>query len=199
MNPKIILCLALVLSGILVGCSTANPPSDAANPLRLSIALLGSPFDSETYVSIHTNCHFHVVVSNHSKKPQNLLKEGSSWGWETLSFELIDEKGNKHLIHRTPATWTDNGPAYWILKPEEYYVRDVCFAQIYQGQDSWAGFPKELRDGGNLKVTMKAIFEVTIDTFDGATLWHGRIESQPVTCRIFDNRSAHIYPSPYGE
>jgi len=88
---------------------------------------------------------------------------------------------------------------YW-LKPGESYVREICFAQIYQGQNSWAGFPKELTNGGNLKVKMKAIFAVDIDTsYDGAPLWHGRIESQPVVCRIFDGRSTFVDPSPYGE
>ena len=85
----------------------------------------------ETYVGISTNCHFHVVITNNSKKSLKLLKEGSSWGWETLSLELTDETGKKYLIHRTPVAWTDNAPVYWILKPGEHYVRDVCLAQIY--------------------------------------------------------------------
>jgi hypothetical protein len=201
MKPKLILCLALVLSGGLFGCSTTKTHSEAANPLSLSIALLDSPNNREIYVCINTNCHFHVVITNNSKQPQNLLQEGSSWGWETMSFELIDEKGNKYLISRNgPTFWTDNAPVHWVLKPGESYVRDICFAQIYEGQNSWAGFPKELTNGGNLKVKMKAIFEETIDTsYDGAPLWHGRIESQPVVCRIFDTRSTFVDPSPYGE
>lgn len=201
MNPKIILCLALIATSVFLGfCNMACRADDAANPLSLSIALLDSPFNSEIYVNIHANCHFHVVITNNSKKSQNLLQEGSSWGWETLSFELIDEKGNKYLIHRTPAIWTDNAPVYWVLKPGQQYVRDICFAQIYQGQKSWAGFPEQLTDGGNLKVKMKAIFEVRIDrSADNAPLWHGRIESQPIICRILDSRSERIAPSPYGE
>jgi hypothetical protein len=202
MKPKLILCLALVLSGgLFVGCSTTKLHSDAANPLSLSIALLDSAYNHDIYVSINTNCHFHVVITNNSKQPQNLLQEGSSWGWETMSFELVDENGNKYLICRNPvAIWTDNARVHWILKPGEHYVRDICFAQIYQGQNSWIGFPKRLTDGGNLKVKMKAIFEVILDKGAfGEPLWHGRIESAPVTCIIFDNRSRQIYPSPYGE
>jgi hypothetical protein len=201
MKPKLLLCLALVLSGgLFTGCSTAKPHSDAANPLSLSIALLDPPYNPDIYVSINTNCFFHVLITNNSKQPQNLLQEGSSWGWETMSFELTDENGNKYLIHRTPAGWTDNAPVHWILKPGEHYVRDICFAQIYQGRNSWVGFPKQLTVGGNLKVKMMAIFEVTIDKGAyGEPLWHGRIESPPVTCIIFDNRSRLIYPSPYGE
>jgi hypothetical protein len=199
-KPKLLISLALVLGGGLLGCSTTKPHSDAAIPLSLSIALLDSPYNHEIYVSINTNCHFHVVITNNSKQPQNLLQEGSSWGWETMSFELIDEKGNKYLIHRTGAAWTDNAPVHWILKPGEHYVRDICLAQIYQGQNSWTGFPERLNQGQNLKVKMKAIFEVTIDKGAyGELLWHGRIESQPVTCTIFDNRSRQIDPSPYGE
>jgi hypothetical protein len=64
MKPKLILCLALVLSGGLFGCSTAKPHPEAANPLSLSIALLDSPNNPEIYVSINTNCHFHVVITN---------------------------------------------------------------------------------------------------------------------------------------
>jgi hypothetical protein len=202
MKTKLFLCLALVLSGgLFVGCSTTTPHSDVANPLSVSIALLDSPNNPDIYVSINTNCYFHVVITNNSKQPQNLLKEGSSWGWETMSFELIDEKGNKYLIGRgAPTIWTDNAPVHWVLKPGEHYVRDICFAQIYQGQNSWTGFPEQLTNGGNLKVKMKAVFEVDIDkSSDGVPLWHGRIESQPVTCTIFDNRSRLIYPSPYGE
>jgi hypothetical protein len=200
MKSKLLLGLALVLIGVLSGCSTTKPHSDAANPLSLSIALLDSPYNHDIYVSIHTNCHFHVVITNNSKQPQNLLQEGSSWGWETMSFELTDEKGHKYLIHRTPAVWKDNAPVHWILKPGEHYVRDICFAQIYQGQNTWAGFPERLKQGQDLKVKMKAIFEDTLDKGAyGEPLWHGRIESQPVTCIIFDNRSRLIYPSSYGE
>jgi hypothetical protein len=198
MKQNIILCLAFVLSGVLSGCSTARPP-DSDNPLSLTIALLDSPFRQEAYIAINTNCHFHVVISNNSNRPQNLLMEGSSWGWETLSFELTDEKGNKYLVHRTPAIWTDNAPVYWILKSGEHYVRDICFAQIYQGQNSWSGFPERLSTGQNLKVKMKAIFEVNLDKGEDTALWHGRIESQPVMCRMFDDRSRQIDPSPYGE
>jgi hypothetical protein len=195
MEPKIVLCLALILGGGLFVCSTTKSSSDATHPLSLSIALLDSPNNPEIYVSINTNSHFHVVITNNSQQPQNLLREESSWGWETMSFELIDEKGNKYLIHRTSVSWLDNAPVYWVLKPGEDYVRDICFAQIDQGEKSWAGFPEQLTNGGNLKVKMKAIFEVTLDKgFDGAPLWHGRIESQPVVCRIFDNRSQYIYP-----
>jgi hypothetical protein len=113
MKTKLILCLALVLSGGFFGCTTTKPHSDAVNPLSMSIALLNAPNNPEIYVSINTNCNFHVVISNNSNRPQNLLMEGSSWGWETLSFELIDEKGNKYLIHRTPSDWTDNRCRFW--------------------------------------------------------------------------------------
>ena len=100
--------------------------------------------------------------------------------------------------------WTGgNAPVFWILKPGEHYVRDVCFAQIYQGHNSWTGFPEQLTTGGSMKVKMKAIFEVTIDkSYNGsgeALLWHGRIESQPVTCWVYDKRSMQIHPSAYGE
>jgi hypothetical protein len=215
MNPRLFLCLALVLSVGLLGISSnsgpqvpmgtpaptsTSPASENGRSLSVSIALLDSPFNSEPYVDIHTNCHFHVVISNISTNTQYLLKEGSSWGWQTLSFELVDEKGNKYLIQRRPAAWTDNAPVYWILKPGEHYVRDICFAQIYQGTNSWQGFPDELNIGGSLKVRMKAIFETTTDkSFEGAPLWHGRIESQPVICRIRDIRSIPVALSPYGE
>ena len=78
MKSNLLLCLALVFGGGLFGCSTAKPDSDAANPLSLSIALLDSPFQSGTYVYINSNCRFHVVITNNSKQPQNLLQEGSS-------------------------------------------------------------------------------------------------------------------------
>src|ERR1044071_4579368 len=194
MKPKLLLCLALVLSGGLFGCSTAKPDADAANPLSLSIALLGSPFNSSIYADINTNFHLPVVITNNSKKPQNVLMENSSWGWPALSFELTDEKGNTYLIRRNSAVaLTDNGPAYWILKPDEHYVRDVCFAEIYQGQNSWWGFPEKLSAGGYTKFTMKAIFEVVLEEATrGEPLWHGRIESPPVVCEIRDDRPVEL-------
>jgi hypothetical protein len=134
MKPKIILWLALILSSSLFGCSTARPHSNAINPLSVSIELLDSPFQPEINVYIHTNLHFHVVIMNNSKQSQNLLMEGSSWGWKTMSFELIDEIGNKYLVHRTQANWTDNAPVYWVVKPGEHYVRDICFAKFIRGE-----------------------------------------------------------------
>src|ERR1043166_1201446 len=185
MKSKLLLGLAFVLSGGLFGCSTAKPDSHAANPLSLSIALLDSPFH-DADVNISTNSHFHVVITNNSKKPQNLLMEDSSR--QALSFELTDEKGNTYLIRRLNLVGTD-GVAYCILKPGEHDVREVCFAEIDFGQNSWWGFPEELAGGGSMKVKMNAVLEVTKDkSFFDAPLWHGRIASPPVTCEIRDSR-----------
>jgi len=207
MNPKLLLCLALGLSGGLFGCSTIirhsidaskQTPTSTTNksviPLSVSIALLDSPFNNEIYVFVNTNYHFHVVISNNSDKPLNLIKENCSLGYEALSFELVDEHGNKCIIRRNPVAWVDNGLIWWILKPGEHYVQDVCFGEITQGHAGWSAFPDLKYRGGTLKVKMKAIFELDTGNLQGRLpgisgaipLWNGRIESKPITCRIWE-------------
>jgi hypothetical protein len=213
MKTKLLLSLALVLNGGLFGCSTViHHPIDASKqtptsttnksviPLSASIALLDSPFNNEIYVFVNTNYYFHVVISNNSDKPQNLIKETCSLGYQALSFELVDEDGNKCIIRRNPVAWVDNGLTWWILKPGEHYVQDVCFGEITQGHAGWSGFPDLKYRGGTLKVKMNAVFELNTGTLKGRlpvftnglpgvqtiSLWNGRIESKPITCRIWE-------------
>lgn len=161
------------------------------DPLSISIALPESPFNSEIYVDILPTCQFHVVMTNTSDKSINVIMENSSWGYSALMFELQDEGGNKYVLKRNPIAWKDNGLAYWTLKPKEYYVIDVCLGEPgKQGnRESWSGFPDLANHGGTRKVKMKAIFEFNIEKhLQNVLLWHGRIESQTITCRIRDIR-----------
>jgi hypothetical protein len=200
MKLKILLSLALVVGAVLLGEVTQSQQAGEKTPLSLSIAFLDSPFDHEMHVDIHTNFHFHVIIANTSEKPENLLKERCSSGFGALFFELTDEKGGKYLISRRARAWRSNGLPFWILKTGEIYVKDVCFAQVYQEQDAWVGFPQQLNHEDGTLFEMKAIFElVPPGTPWGVPLWHGRIESRPVRCRIRDIRSMSVGPSSYGE
>ena len=175
MKPKLILCLALVLCGGLLGCSTNSTMTRYAvgdSPISIAVAVLAQNGERRIEYRDPT-AHFHVIVSNASDKPKRIWREWCSWGYYGLTFEFTDEQGKKWVAKKKPQVWTRNFPDWWTLAAHESLVIDVYFGDL----ETWQDFP--LPENGSQTVTMQAIFDFKPDDEarkDG--IWTGRIASK---------------------
>ncbi len=77
-----------------------------------------------------------VVMTNTLKEPTWLLAETCSWGYEMLSFEIMDPA--MHLYKVTPKRrgWDKNVPTPILVKPGKSTFRTVSL-----GNGTWVGLP----------------------------------------------------------
>jgi len=118
--------------------------------------------------------NFHVVLRNVSNKSQNIWQDSNSWGYDALTFEVMDESGKKWVTKKILASFDQNGPMFWTLKPNESLVIDVSFADDQKSDwQKWKGFPH------NQTVSMQAIFEIRKDAWSQKySVWTGRGASE---------------------
>jgi hypothetical protein len=132
---------------------------------------------------------FPVVVTNDSAQPLNVWREWCSWGYQNVSFKLIDSDGVQAIIHRPTTSWNANFPMPALLLPGEHHVRLV---NLFDG--SWLEGDARVdpkRWAGRRKLRLQAVFTIPPsrdDTRTEAQLWNGTAES-PV-------REYHVQVSP---
>lgn len=117
--------------------------------------------------------HFHVVVTNVSKKPIRLWRDWCSWGYFNLSFEATDQNGTKTHITKNAREWNKNFPDWTIIAPSDHMVLDVTF-----DKSIWHN-PPVPEPGKNRSVSLKAVFEIAEDADSKSNkVWTGK-ESSP--------------------
>jgi len=158
--------------GICVSVAIPQEP-DRSRPepsLAISIAVPGRVGDSAArpIFAFDRTSRFHVILTNKSREPLRLADPLSEQGRAALTFEFVDDKGNRTTARRPPnqqefrrASLTGS-----ILKPGESVVLEVDFLNA----DDWTGFPKLPGYGDSLPVPMRALFEIQPD---GETKEHG--------------------------
>ena len=71
---------------------------------------------------------FHVVITNTSDQRLGVWEQWCSWGWSTLSFELVTGSGEQVLVNRAPGEWSKNFPAGKIpslpIRPSSWTQRE---------------------------------------------------------------------------
>jgi hypothetical protein len=121
--------------------------------------------------------HFYVLITNVSEKTQRIWQDWNSWGYNTLTFELTDDKGQKVTATRPPtASWTMNSPTWWVLAPGETHVFEVYFADPEQ----WTNFPMPPAGEPQL-YTVRAVYKTSESQESKQhAVWIGDIVSDPV-------------------
>jgi hypothetical protein len=145
-----------------------NSANAAAAPLTLSFA--------ERSVYSGPNAHFHVLWRNTSDRPLRIWAESSSWGYESLSFEITDATG-KHwrALKRKTAALTRNVPTYVTIAPGQTLVKRVFFGDT----KAWEGFPAEKDQPFSVRI--QAVFQVAASPEAAQfAVWTGRIESSQI-------------------
>jgi hypothetical protein len=79
---------------------------------------------------------FLISFFNASGKPIKLLAEQCSWGYESVTFEVVNPAGASYSITRKPKVWKKNYPIPVLVEPGAVFLRAIDF-----GDGTWAGLP----------------------------------------------------------
>jgi hypothetical protein len=148
--------------------SAGNSVSAVAAPLTLSFA--------ERSVYSGPKAHFHVLWRNNSNRPLRIWAESSSWGYQSLSFEITDATGKHWRALKRKIVLTRNIPTYVTIDAGQTLVKRVYFGDTR----AWEGFP--LQKGQPFSVRVHAVFQVAPSPEAAQfAVWTGRIESSEIT------------------
>jgi hypothetical protein len=153
---------------------------DASPPFRVSIVPTSSEAtDRSITTAPHNPDRFYVVLTNVSAKPQPVFETWNSWGYRSITFELV-LNGKKHLITKEEQSFSRNFPSTFEIPPGEAIVYPI------QLDSSWEGLPVLKDDhccpttevGGAVRIQLTAVYEVE-SSVDAAKqkVWVGRIRS----------------------
>jgi hypothetical protein len=144
-----------------------NSANAVAAPLTLSFA--------EKAVYSGPKAHFHVLWRNTSDRPLRIWAESSSWGYESLSFEITDATGKHWRALKRKAVFTRNIPTYVTIAPGQTLVKRVFFGDT----TAWENFP--LEKDQPFTVRIHAVFQVAPSPeATQFAVWTGRIESSEI-------------------
>lgn len=170
--------LLMMLAGVATvhstGPANANPaPADEPEPpLTLSIAV--PEHHGHRSLNLDTE-HFHVVLTNVSRKPVRLWTEAYSWGYGNLAFEIIDDAGEVTRVEKKMRVWDKDVPDYLTLHPGGHHVINVDFFK----SDQWKNPPARPKDDPKPRtIEMRAVYEIQPDSQSRRLgVWTGKIVS----------------------
>lgn len=115
---------------------------------------------------------FFVVLTNLSKKPQAVWKDGNSWGYQIISFNLMLADGKSYTVSRRDRNFGRNGPGMFVIEPGEHEIYPVLLNDDWEVQPP---LPKE----HEMTIALKAVYDVPkTDEALKYGVWSGRIESR---------------------
>jgi hypothetical protein len=181
MHPiKLTIVLLAVCACLEVRSENALPPITVSIAIPVEGSILGH--ESRSLSFRIPGAHFHPIISNVSTNDIHLWKEDCSLGYETLSFEVADDAGNRWTAKKTHRNWRTNYPRWWVLKPKESLVIDVYFGDA----GIWEGFRRPPK-GKPLTVIVRAVFEIPADKdAKDHQVWTGRVVASPVQLQFHE-------------
>jgi hypothetical protein len=168
MNPKLFLCLVLVLSGgLLISLSQLIQHQSSAGPLASSkdftVSIVGQQQSDRRYereglplVYLATSTQkqaddfragptahssFFVVVQNTQKAADKLTMGASGW-YDSLSFIVTSSSGGTYSVTPGKFAWSANPEETWIFPSGGMHVFLVDFTHsVWQDLGAWQGLP----------------------------------------------------------
>jgi hypothetical protein len=164
-KPALLSLVLLAVFGTLRGDTAPVPFSLAVVPSR-------SIGDGGTISMSHDKPQdFYVVRTNVSGEPQVVWELWNSWGYQTISFELITSNGKKFVLSRGPEAFTKNNPTTFAVQPGEHQVYAIHL-------DKWWVSNPALPKMDEMPITLKAVYQVSSTREASAhNVWTGRVES----------------------
>ena len=121
---------------------------------------------------------FFIVLKNITDNNQKVFESWNSWGYQSISFELIMENGNKYYVKKKNQEFTRNAPSTYLIPPRGFKVYAICL------NEEWEGLPKFEKDG---KATAKimAIYDVvkSKESLEFG-VWSGKTFSKEITVEL---------------
>ena len=166
MRLKILLCSALSLLAV---TTQADEPKV---PFTLTVVPSRSGADERNISTAEKQPPvFYVVLTNVSDHPQPVWETRCSWGYQTISFEIILPDGKRLSVTQKPKIFTVNPLAVFVVPAGEQQVYPI------QLNVDWENCPLAVTRVG-VPVTLKAIYSVVPTPESTAHgVWTGRTES----------------------
>ena len=121
---------------------------------------------------------FYVVLTNFSAAPQPVWETWNTWGYQTISFELVTADGKRYGISRRQEGFTRNFPSTFLIKPGENQVFAIRLDNRWEIRPS---LPKK----DEMPITLKAIYQIAPTPEATETkVWTGRVESHSYTFQL---------------
>jgi hypothetical protein len=178
MKPKILLCLALVLSGVLCGCCNLARCAGQSSAIKVAIDIpeiwtadkLARP---RTLGNRTPDAHFFVIIENTSSKP--LLITRGNGRIIDLYFIITGADGKTTVVRQMHPAYSAYVNDEVRLAPGQPNVAEICYVRAGDGY----AFPFPA-GGQSRKVTIRAVLE--LKPFEGAAkaaIWTGKVVSEP--------------------
>ncbi|MEO6846616.1 MAG: hypothetical protein ABI443_04355 [Chthoniobacterales bacterium] len=148
---------------------------EAGEPSPFTIEIVPSGGGKTIQIENENAAEFYVVLTNISKKSQNVWEYWNSWGYYNLSFKFTLKDGKSFKIVRRPHSFRRNFPSVYLIPPGEHQVYAIRLDK------EWEITP-EFSLKGETPVTFKVIY----DTYEipvepemlKYNIWMGRLESK---------------------
>ena len=186
MKPKLLLGLALVLSGGLFNFANIARCADAPSAIKVMIDIPEFGWDGKitgqrSLENRYPNYdRFYVVIENISAKPVFLAAGNGVIGG--LSFEITTVDNTSIVVHRLPQPAEKYVAGEIALAPGQATVMEIVY-----GRD-WEKFPfpqDSHHADQESKVTIRAVFEVKFAFGKGS--WTGKVISEPYEVVLENN------------
>ncbi len=148
-------------------------------PFQLSI-VPESRSDQSSSISLAQDSQrkFFVVLTNTTDKDQPVFETWNSWGYQTVSFELILPSGERTKLCVKPQVFTRNFPSTYVIPPKGHQVFPITL------DAEWEGAPDFGRPG-QTKIKLTALYEVGETKESGEhKVWTGRIASETINVEV---------------
>jgi len=168
MKTTVHILLVLLACMILAGAAEEKP-------FLLSI-VPESRSENSSLISLAKDSHrkFFVVLTNTTDKAQPVFEAWNSWGYQTISFELILPSGERTKLCVKPQKFTKNGPTTYVIPPKGHQVFPIALNDEWEVKFDF-GIP------GQTKIKLTAIYEVGASKESAVQkVWTGRIESETI-------------------
>ena len=171
----------LAISALLAAPSTVSGAErDTAPPLRVEIVPHVSSVQRMPSILLwESGDHFHVVLTNISKRPVRLWREWCSWGYFNLSLESRDREGKTLSVSKRERDWDRNYPDWMELLPGDSTVFNVGLEPKV-----WMNSPIAVPAAGKTHkavIRLRAVYNVRDDEDARREgVWVGRVSSPEI-------------------
>jgi hypothetical protein len=180
--------LALISAALAAIClvpSAYGAPAAVASSSPLEVSL--TPYDRASQsapplIDLATRSpHLTVVLTNKGSHKLRIWKDSCSWGYQNLSFELIDASGRRMRVTRAERGWEKNVPAWTDLPSGGSLSTDVTLSGA-----EWRGLPA-LKHGERRAIRIRAVYQ-SKNGFDAKTyrVWVGKAQSSDMDAILSD-------------
>jgi hypothetical protein len=121
---------------------------------------------------------FYVVLTNTTDKAQPVFEAWNSWGYQTVSFELILPSGERAKLSVKSQAFKRNFASTYVIPPKGHQVFPITL------NDKW-DVKFDFGSLGQTKIKLTAIYEVlTTKEAVEKKVWTGRIVSETINTEV---------------